>query len=367
MPVKIAASGSWLRRTCVLGSALLFATILPGASHPSAKAATSASSSFEDTRLDRITVSGLHNAFEESKSGRLTDALDKGARLLEIDVYSTYSGTGGWVVSHSNPLINDNNCTYKVGKWIFQTTQRNGNLRTCLDNLSDWSEAHPDHDPIYIKLELKWGFRKKAGKGPADLDSLIKNHIGTHRIFKPSDMTGTAYPTLDAAAKADAWPTWQQLRGKFILYPITGTIENKLAGYDLDNLSTAKEYAAHVRDLASTGKLDQAMMWPDMHPTSSTGDPRTIYEPSLRPWFVMFDTQAVNWLGGGHDMAWYCSNHYLTTATAAANVPPALDKTNPDPTAAAERVTHLAQHGASAVTHDWMNAPGALTVQSRNC
>jgi hypothetical protein len=66
-------------------------------------------------------------------------------------------------------------------------------------------------------------------------------------------------------------------------------------------------------------------------------------------------------------MAWYCANHYLTAFTAAAHVSPALDETDPDPAAAAERVGQLAQRGASAVTHDWMNAPGALTVRSRTC
>jgi hypothetical protein len=178
---------------------------------------------------------------------------------------------------------------------------------------------------------------------------------------------GTRYRDLDSAARAGAWPTWSQLRGKFVLYPITGTIENKLAGYDLDNLSTAEEYAGHVRDLAGSGRLDQAMMWPNMHPTSGAGDPRQMYDPSLRPWFVMFDTQATTWLDGTFDMSWYCANHYLAVETAAESVAPALDDTDPDPAAAAARVDYLAQHGASATTFDWMNAPGAFTVRSRGC
>ncbi|MEU2153496.1 Ca2+-dependent phosphoinositide-specific phospholipase C [Streptomyces sp. NPDC019396] len=349
-----------------MGSALLLAVVGPSVAGAPAEATSSASSAVEDLPLNQVSVSGWHNAFEKDKASKLTTALDKGARLLEIDAYSTYSGTGGWVVSHSNPLIANNNCTYTVGKWIFKTTQQDGNLRTCLDNLESWSKAHPGHDPVYVKLELKWGFRKSADKGPADLDSLIKNHIGEERIFKPSDLTGGRQLTLDDAARA-GWPTWKQLRGKFIFYPITGTVENELAGYDLDNLSTSEEYAAHVRDLANSGHLNQAMMWPNMRPQSGNGDPRTAYDVSLRPWIVMFDTQAQNWLNDGHDMAWYCSQHYLTTFTSAASVAPALDGTDPDPDAAAERVRYLAQRGASAVTHDWTKAPGALTVHPRTC
>ncbi|WP_316756698.1 Ca2+-dependent phosphoinositide-specific phospholipase C [Streptomyces herbicida] len=327
-----------------------------------------AASGFDDTALDGVAVSGLHNAYDPAKSNRLTKELDKGAHLLEIDVYTTYGGSGGWVVSHSDPLSNENNCTYTTGSGIFKTTWRNGSLRTCLDNLSDWSHSHPDHDPIYVKLELKWGFRSTAGMGPADLDHLIKNHIGAENIFKPADMVGKKYPDLDTAAKAGAWPTWRELRGKFVFYPITGTIENRLADYDLDNLSTAEEYARRIRDLAAAGSLDQAMMWPDTHPTSGGGDPREVYDPSLRPWFVLFDDQAADWLSGTYDLSWYCANHYLTVATAAESLAPALDATNPDPDAATERVRHIAQDGrASVTTFDWMNTPGAFAVQARGC
>ncbi|WP_208030305.1 Ca2+-dependent phosphoinositide-specific phospholipase C [Streptomyces cyanogenus] len=332
-----------------------------------APAPSHATSGFDDTTLDRVSVSGLHNAFDPGKSNRLTKGLDEGAHLLEIDVYSTYGGSGGWVVSHSDPLFNENNCTYTTGTGIFKTTHRNGSLRTCLDNLGDWSDSHPAHDPVYVKLELKWGFRSKADMGPADLDRLIRNHIGAENIFKPADMVNDRYPDLDTAAKAGAWPTWRELRGKFLFYPITGTIENRLAGYDLDNLSTAEEYARHVRDLAAAGRLDQAVMWPDTHPAPG-GDPRTAYDPSLRPWFVLFDNQAANWLGGSYDLSWYCANRYLTVATAAESVAPPLHPTDPDPAAAVERVHRIAQEGrAAVVTFDWMNVPDAFTAQARGC
>ncbi|MFE0513512.1 Ca2+-dependent phosphoinositide-specific phospholipase C [Streptomyces sp. NPDC058964] len=342
---------------------LLLATALaldPAPSH--------AASGLDDTPLDRVAVSGLHNAYDPAKSNRLTKELDMGAHLLEIDVYTTYGGTAGWIVSHSDPLFNENNCTYTTGSGVFKTTWRNGSLRTCLDNLGDWSRSHPDHDPVYVKLELKWGFRSNAGMGPAEIDQLIRNHIGAENIFKPADMVHGKYPDLDSAAKAGAWPSWREMRGKFVFYPITGTIENRLAGYDLDTLSTAEEYARHVRDLAAAGGLDQAMMWPETDLTPGGGDPREIYDPSLRPWFVLFDDQATDWLSGTPDLSWYCANRYLTVATAAESVAPALDATDPDPVAAAERVRHIAQEGrASVTTFDWMNAPGAFAVQPRGC
>lgn len=371
-------SRSWRRNAGVLGAAALLTLALPWAwaapSHAAtarsatSKATAADTSAFNDVPLNQISVSGLHNAYEQSKSKSITKGLDLGAHLLEIDSYSTYGNTGGWIVSHSDPLVNDNNCTYTTGSGIFKTTWSNGSLRTCLDDLKDWSDAHPGHDPIYLKIELKWGFRSKANMGPADLDQLVAKHLGAENLFKPADLVGTSYPTLDAAAKAGAWPTWSQLRGKFIVFPITGTIENKLAGYDLDNLSTEQEYAQRVADLSAAGKLSQAAMWPAMTKPSSSGDPRTIYSAALRPWFVIFDTQAANWLGNGYDMSWYCGNHYLTVEGSAESVSPALDGTDPDPTAAARRVQYLAQQGHSSVTtFDWMKAPGAFTPWPRNC
>ncbi|MGW1915829.1 Ca2+-dependent phosphoinositide-specific phospholipase C [Streptomyces sp. NPDC002076] len=371
MPSARAAARSRRRKARGLAAAILLGLASPWAWTTPGHAATvkpaADTSSFNSVPLDQISVSGLHNAYDKSKSKSITTGLDLGAHLLEIDTYSTYDNPGGWVVSHSDPLVNDNNCTYTTGSGVFKTTWKNGSLRTCLDDLKAWSDAHPGHDPVYIKLELKWGFRSNAGMGPAQLDRLMAEHLGAENLFTPADMLGT-YPTLDAAAKAGAWPTWNQLRGKFIVFPITGTIENKLAGYDLDHLSTEQEYAQHLADLSAAGRLGQASMWPAMTRPSPDGDPRLVYDAALRPWFVIFDTQATHWLNDGYPMSWYCRSHYLTVEGAAESVVPALDDTDPDPTAAAQRVQYLAQQGhSSATTFDWMNTPGAFTLWSRDC
>ncbi|MER6354536.1 Ca2+-dependent phosphoinositide-specific phospholipase C [Streptomyces sp. NPDC001634] len=372
MPSAVAEARPWRRKASGLAATVLLGLVSPWASttpvHASTVQPTTDTTAFNSVALNQISVSGLHNAYDKSKSKSITTGLDLGAHLLEIDTYSTFGNPGGWIVSHSDPLANDNNCTYTTGSGIFKTTWENGSLRTCLDDLKAWSDAHPDHDPVYIKLELKWGFRSNAGMGPDQLDQLVAKHLGSDNLFTPADMLGTTYPTLDAAAKAGAWPTWNELRGKFILFPITGTIENKLAGYKLDNLSTEQEYAQHLADLSTAGRLDQASMWPAMTKPSPNGDPRLIYGAALRPWFVIFDTQATHWLNNGYSMSWYCRSHYLTVEGSAESVVPTLDDTNPDPTAAAQRVQYLAQQGhSSATTFDWMKTPGAFTLWSRNC
>ncbi|MEV6841412.1 Ca2+-dependent phosphoinositide-specific phospholipase C [Streptomyces sp. NPDC051133] len=321
----------------------------------------------DNLTLDQVAVSGLHNAYDPAKGASITQGLDSGAHFLEIDVYTTYGGEGGWIVSHADPLFNENNCRYRTSGPI-KVTLSNGSLRTCLSDLRSWSDSHPGHGPTYIKLEMKWGLRSNADMGPTQLDSLVRKYLGADKVFTPAAMLGTRFPTLDAAARAGAWPTWDQLRNKFILYPITGTIEHTLADYQLDNLSTEEEYADHVRDLAASGQLSQAMLWPAMSNPLPGGDPRTQYDASLRPWFVVFDNSASSWLHGQYDMEWYCSRHYLTVETAAESLTPALDDTHPDPTAAAQRVQYLAEEGhSSATTFDWMNTPGAFTVWPRSC
>ncbi|MEU6770142.1 Ca2+-dependent phosphoinositide-specific phospholipase C [Streptomyces sp. NPDC046759] len=372
MPPARAQARPWRRKACGLAATVVLGLaspwVSPAPGHAVTVEPTADTSAFDGVPLNQISVSGLHNAYDKSKSKSITTGLDLGAHLLEIDTYSTYGNPGGWVVSHSDPLADDDNCTYTTGSGALKTTWENGSLRTCLDDLRAWSDAHPRHDPVYLKLELKWGFRSKAGMGPAQLDQLVAKHLGSGNLFTPADMLGTTYPTPDAAARAGAWPTWNQLRGKFLVYPITGTIENKLAGYDLDHLSTEQEYAQHLAGLAAAGRLAEASMWPAMTRPSPNGDPRLVYDAELRPWFVLFDTQATRWLNDGYAMPWYCRSHYLTVEGSAESVVPTLDDTDPDPAAAARRVEYLAQEGhSSATTFDWMKAPDAFTVRLRNC
>ncbi|MFI6357266.1 hypothetical protein ACIBJF_32505 [Streptomyces sp. NPDC050743] len=181
-------------------------------------------------------------------------------------------------------------------------------------------------------------------------------------------MLGTTYPTLDATAKAGAWPTWNQLRGKFIVFPITGTIENRLAGYDLDHLSTEQEYAQHLADLSAAGRLEQASMWPAMTRRSRTATPATSTMPPCVPGLPSSTPKPTHWLNDGYTMSWYCRGRYLTVEGAAESVVPTLDDTDPDPTAAAQCVRYLAQQRhSSATTFDWTNTPGAFTLWPRGC
>jgi Phosphoinositide phospholipase C, Ca2+-dependent len=301
--------------------------------------------------LAAATTVGIHNTYDKSAYSYLAQALDNGASLVELDTWVN-PFTGKFDVAHADPIGNDNNCvsaTSASGLYSGSTSQ---GLGSCLDDIRLWMAAHPGHGPIMIKLEMKVGFDQTDGLGPAALDALVKQHLGS-MVFRPADLLaksgGGSYATLDAAAKADNWPTRSALAGKAVVEVIPGTVEQD---DPFDNLPTDVEYADYLRDLAAAGDVGQAEVFPSVL-GAAAGDPRTQYtDTTIRPWFVVFDGDAATYVNG-IDTSWYDTNHYLLVMTDAQNVSPTLDDTNPPADQAAARVAQLAADHASFVSCDW--------------
>ncbi|WP_431933020.1 phosphatidylinositol-specific phospholipase C domain-containing protein [Micromonospora sp. RP3T] len=305
-----------------------------------------------ETRWSATTAVGIHNTYERGTYTYLAQALDARPGLIELDVWPDVL-TRQWRVSHSNPLGNDNNCVAATSAAQLYTGTRNKNLEHCLDDIRLWLVAHPDAGPVILKLELKAGFSSRTGQGPAQLDAVLAARLGD-RVFRPADLLG-GHPGLDAAARADAWPTRGQLAGKVIVELIPGTVEE---GNPTDTLWTDVEYARHLAGLAAAGTLDTARAFPAVH-RAQAGDPRTRYaDPALRQWFVVFDGDASAYVTGGIDTAWYDTNHYLLVMTDAQNVPPAVGAGDAD--AAAARVAQLARAHATIASADWSSLPTVL-------
>ncbi|MCE7081566.1 phosphatidylinositol-specific phospholipase C domain-containing protein [Streptomyces sp. ST2-7A] len=303
---------------------------------------------------DDATGVGVHNAYQKSTFTHFADALDSGASMLELDVWTNFFGSG-WRVSHDNPLVNDNNCENARNPSQLRTRARNQSLAGCLNDLRGWRQANPRHRPILLKLEMKDGFAANLGRGPAQLDALIEDILGD-AVLRPADLRG-AHATLDDAVRADGWPTHESLAGRVIIHLIPGTLEE---GNPLDTLWTDVEYARHLRDLAAAGNLGRAMAFPAVHRAAS-GDPRTRYaETSIRPWFVVFDGDASAY--GSIDTSWYSARNYLLVMTSAHAVAPAISATNPTEAQALDRVRLLSGRHASVVSSDWARLPGVLST-----
>ncbi|MEV6397999.1 phosphatidylinositol-specific phospholipase C domain-containing protein [Streptomyces sp. NPDC051907] len=299
---------------------------------------------------------GVHNAYEKAKYPYFADALDSGAGMLEVDVWTNAFGRS-WRVSHSNPIGNNNNCENAANAAQLRTKSRNQDLGGCLADMKAWHDANPGHRPILIKMELKDGFQAKHGRGPAALDALLAARLGD-ALYRPRDLAG-GHPDLDTAVRTNGWPARSALAGKFIVELIPGTVEE---GNPLDSLWTDREYAQHLRDLKAAGRLGEAGAFPAVH-GAAAGDPRTRYaDASIRPWFVVFDGSAGTYAGGSIDTAWYARNRYLVVMTDAHSVAPAIDGTNPTEAQARDRLSLLAGRHANVVSADWFPLPSVLAT-----
>jgi calcium-dependent phosphoinositide phospholipase C len=326
-----------------------FLTALAATAVLVAAGASPASAAGPASRISQTTTVGVHNTYEPATFGFLARALDQHPGLIELDVWPDLF-TREWKVSHSNPLGNANNCVAATTAAQLYSGAANKNLEYCLDDIRIWLAAHPGTGPLVLKLELKTGFSARTGQGPAQLDAAIAAHLGG-AVFKPADLRG-GYASLDAAARADAWPTRAALAGKVIVEVIPGTVEE---GNPTDTLKTDAEYAQYLRGLAATGSLARAQIFPAVH-NAAGGDPRTRYaDTTLRPWFVAFDGDAAAYVTGGIDTGWYDANHYLLIMTDAQNVAPAVPAG--DAAAARARVAQLAAAHASVASSDWSALP----------
>ncbi|MFF3323583.1 phosphatidylinositol-specific phospholipase C domain-containing protein [Streptomyces sp. NPDC002889] len=336
--------------TTAAAAGLLAAALAP------AQASTSRSADPGRLPYSSATWVGVHNAYEKSKYPYFADALDSGAGMLEIDVWTNVFGRS-WRVSHSNPLGNNNNCENASTPAQLRTKARNQDLGGCLADMKAWHDAHPGHRPILIKMELKDGFQNNAGRGPAALDALLTAKLGD-AVYRPADLA-RGQADLDTAVRNSGWPTRAELAGKFVFELIPGTLEQDNPG---DSLWTDREYAEHLRNLKAAGRLGQAGAFPAVIKAAS-GDPRTRYaDTSIRPWFVVFDGSAGTYSSGSVDTSWYDRNHYLVVMTDAAGVAPVIDGTNPTEAQARDRVSLLAGRHASVVSADWYPLPSVLAT-----
>ncbi|OLE28494.1 MAG: hypothetical protein AUG49_02240 [Catenulispora sp. 13_1_20CM_3_70_7] len=342
-------SGPWPRR---LASA---AATLGAAALAFVTAVGPAAADVGSSPVSQTTVVGVHNTYNQAAFPHLADALDTGTSMIELDSWTDVFGDY-WKVSHDNPFGNANNCVNAAKPADIYTGSANKDLGSCLDDVKYWLASHHPSGPLTIKIELKQGFEADSGMGPAQLDALINTHLGS-LVYRPGDLLHGTYPTLDAAAKANAWPTRAALAGKVIVYVIPGTLE---LSNPFDSLHTDIEYATYLKNLAAAGKTSQATIFPTVLGAAS-GDPRTQYsDTSIRPWFVNFDGDAATYVNG-IDTSWYDANHYLLTMTDAQNVAPALSDTAPTQADAQARVALLAHQHATIVSNDWTGLPAVLS------
>jgi len=215
-------------------------------------------SGFDDLPINKVQVIGSHNSYKKAidtalfsmfkaKNPKaamgleyshvpLGEQLNLGLRNLEIDVYADekggkYAHPKGleWEAASHPPAYDPEGEMNKPGFKVFhvQDLDFRSNCPTfagCLQQLKTWSDAHPDHYPIYITMNAKDAEIKAPGfsvpeKFTAEvfdrLDKEILDNLGRSYLIEPDDIRGN-YPTLEAAVLAGHWPTMKEAKGKFI-------------------------------------------------------------------------------------------------------------------------------------------------------
>lgn len=184
-------------------------------------------------------VEGLNYAHPDLKT-----QLDTGVRSLEIDINPDPKGglfldPAGYRILRENGVTDlapfDRTDLDKPGFKVLHIPDIDfrshcPTLKLCLSQIKAWSDAHPQHVPLFIMLEAKsqalpilpnpTQLAPWDAKAFDDLDQEILSILGRDKIITPDDVRGKA-ATLRDAVLAKQWPTLKDARGKVIFLMLT--------------------------------------------------------------------------------------------------------------------------------------------------
>ncbi|WP_101927207.1 MULTISPECIES: Ca2+-dependent phosphoinositide-specific phospholipase C [Luteimonas] len=155
----------------------------------------------------------------------LAEQLDRGVRGLELDVH--YDPQGGRYTHPSLPPAQRRAMATPGFKTMHLSDIDDQShcqpFAQCLRQVRDWSQAHPRHVPILILINAKDGATAPGAVQPlpfdavafAALDAEIRAVFPSGTLIEPRTLQG-AHPSLRHAARADAWPTLGEARGRVL-------------------------------------------------------------------------------------------------------------------------------------------------------
>ncbi len=159
--------------------------------------------------LEEAQVRGTHNSYHVQPlfvwdpshaytQAPLTTQLDQqGVRAFELDIHRHEDGFRVYHIEVIDPI---STC------YTFQD---------CLTEIRDWSDAHRDHLPLQIWIEVKDDVGGFPITDLAPVDQLIRGVFGPTRLFTPDDLQA-GYASPHDALVAEGWPSLGSLRGKVL-------------------------------------------------------------------------------------------------------------------------------------------------------
>lgn len=273
----------------------------------------------DDLKLNQIQIIGSHNSYKKlpdprvmkflmgmrKKLGKKLDpiGIDYGhttidsqftnynMRGLEIDIYNDPRG-GVFYKRRINSLVHgmhqksDVEVLLKPGFKVLhiKDVDYQTNYYTFVDALraiKNWSDAHPNHLPLFINVETKTGgpgdasavlrmlgFKRVVPFDAATCDSMdaeIKSVFGNElkSILTPDKLKGK-YASLDEMARKNGWPALGECRGK-IIFIMLGDAKDLYAA----NHPSLKERAMCI--YSNPGKAECAFIMQDDPVKDSAG------------------------------------------------------------------------------------------------
>jgi len=213
-------------------------------------------------KLNQIQVIGTHNSYHagiapnESKLWQekyaeafkgldyqhqpLPQQLDSGVRQIELDIfadskgglYAHPAGPEKVAAAHlpADPDFDPAGVMAKPGFKVMHVQDVDYRSTcepfvACLEQVRQWSKAHPDHIPIFILVETKQDKEddnlhltrpEPFTSSTFDaLDAEIRSVFGPEELITPDDVR-SHYDTLNQAVLAGNWPTLASARGKVV-------------------------------------------------------------------------------------------------------------------------------------------------------
>ncbi len=162
--------------------------------------------------LNQVQVIGSHNSYHVSNFDQiggisplaatldythdpLPEQLDEGLRSFELDVF--LQDDGELHVLHFPGFDPITTCDL---------------FTDCLSQIRGWSEAHPDHVPLGVLVEVKSPAQELGAAGMDQLDADIRAVFPEDALITPDDVRGEA--TTLAEAVPEGWPTLGESRGR---------------------------------------------------------------------------------------------------------------------------------------------------------
>ncbi|HXA39190.1 MAG TPA: phosphatidylinositol-specific phospholipase C1-like protein [Phenylobacterium sp.] len=210
-------------------------------------------------RINQIQVIGSHNSYHSGLTpgvakllqatnpkafdgldyshAPLTVQFDHGVRQVELDIYA--DAKGGRFAHPFGATLNEGGAAGfdKAGVFLkpgfkvmhVQDIDYVSNCQPfagCLREIRAWSQAHPQHVPIFVLVETKTQEPIKAVPGMVDyerftpqvldaLDAEIRAVFPEREMVTPDQVRGH-YATLPEAVAHGGWPTLKSARGKVV-------------------------------------------------------------------------------------------------------------------------------------------------------